>query len=174
MLAIFIFMGKMDTNANTVMIHDSTDSLVKKNTIVGRHIYAIGGNIKAAQFAGINIKRIKILIYTISGLCAALAGLIATSRNSSMQPALGEGSEMDAIAAVVLGGTSMAGGQGAIFGTIIGAMIIGIINNGLNLLRMDSFYQYIAKGIVILIAVYVDDVRGRPRKKKSKKSRIEK
>lgn len=128
---------------------------------MGRHIYAIGGNIKAAQFAGINIKSIKILIYTISGVCAALAGLIATSRNSSMQPALGTGTEMDAIAAVVLGGTSMAGGQGGISGTIIGAMIIGIINNGLNLLGMDSFYQYIAKGIVILCAVYTDDVKNK-------------
>jgi ribose transport system permease protein len=76
-----------------------------------------------------------------------------------MQPALGTGFEMDAIAAVVLGGTSMAGGQGAIFGTILGAFIIGIINNGLNLLGMDSFYQYIAKGVIILVAVYMDDIK---------------
>jgi ribose transport system permease protein len=128
---------------------------------MGRHIYAIGGNPRAAQFAGINIKRIVVFIYSLCGACAALAGLVLTSRNTSMQPAVGVGSEMDAIAAVVLGGTSMAGGQGAIAGTIIGAFIIGIINNGLNLLGMDSYYQYICKGIVILIAVYMDDVKNK-------------
>ena len=135
--------------------------LVLARSRVGRHIYAIGGNPKAAQFAGINTKRIVMMIYTLCGACAALAGLVLTSRNTSMQPAVGVGSEMDAIAAVVLGGTSMAGGQGAIAGTIIGAFIIGIINNGLNLLGMDSYYQYICKGIVILIAVYMDDVKNK-------------
>ena len=135
--------------------------LVLARSRVGRHIYAIGGNPKAAQFAGINTKRIVLFIYTLCGACAALAGMVLTSRNTSMQPAVGIGSEMDAIAAVVLGGTSMAGGQGAIAGTIIGAFIIGIINNGLNLLGMDSYYQYICKGIVILIAVYMDDVKNK-------------
>ncbi|MGI5985949.1 MAG: ABC transporter permease [Oscillospiraceae bacterium] len=135
--------------------------LILNYSKLGRHIYAIGGNAKAAQFAGINIKRIKIFIYTLSGTLAALSGLVLTSRNSSMQPSLGVGLEMDAIAAVVLGGTSMAGGQGAIAGTIIGAFIIGFINNGLNLLRMDSFWQYIIKGIVILIAVYMDFVKNK-------------
>jgi len=122
-------------------------------------MYAIGGNPKAADFAGINTRKVKIFIYTITGICAALSGLILTSRNTSMQPSLGNGAEMDAIAAVVLGGTSMFGGQGAVFGTIIGAFIIGIINNGLNLLGMDSFFQYIAKGIIILAAVYMDDIK---------------
>lgn len=135
--------------------------LVLSRSRTGRHIYAIGGNPKAAQFAGINTKRITLMIYTLSGACAALAGLVLTSRNTSMQPAVGIGSEMDAIAAVVLGGTSMAGGQGAIAGTVIGAFIIGIINNGLNQLGMDSYFQYIAKGIVILIAVYMDDVKNK-------------
>ncbi len=128
---------------------------------LGRHIYAIGGNPKAAQFAGINTTKIKIIIYTLSGVLAALAGLVLTSRNSSMQPGLATGAEMDAIAAVVLGGTSMAGGQGAIAGTIIGAFIIGFINNGLNLLGMNSFWQYIVKGIVILIAVYLDFIKNK-------------
>ena len=122
-------------------------------------MYAVGGNPKAAQFAGINTKKITLYIYILSGVCAALAGMVLTSRNSSMQPALGTGAEMDAIAAVVLGGTSMAGGRGAIAGTVLGAFIIGFINNGLNMMRMDSFYQYIAKGIVILIAVYVDYIK---------------
>lgn len=130
-------------------------------TRFGRHIYSIGGNAKAAQFAGINITKIKILIYTLSGLLASLAGLVLTSRNSSMQPGLAVGAEMDAIAAVVLGGTSMAGGQGAIGGTVIGAFIIGFINNGLNLLGMNSFWQYIVKGIVILIAVYLDYIKNK-------------
>lgn len=139
--------------------------LILNYSKLGRHIYSIGGNPKAAQFAGINTRRIKIFIYTFSGTMAALSGLVLTSRNSSMQPSLGVGLEMDAIAAVVLGGTSMAGGQGAIAGTIIGAFIIGFINNGLNLLGMDSFWQYIVKGIVILIAVYMDFVKSNKIKK---------
>jgi ribose transport system permease protein len=134
--------------------------LILNYSKLGRHIYAIGGNPKAAQFAGINIRKIKILIYALSGTLARLSGLVLTSRNSSMQPSLGVGLEKDAIAAVVLGGTSMAGGQGAIAGTVIGAFIIGFINNGLNLLGMDSFWQYIVKGIVILIVVYMDFIKG--------------
>ena len=134
-------------------------TLILSRSALGRHMYAIGGNPKAADFAGINTRKVKIFIYTITGICAALSGLILTSRNTSMQPSLGNGAEMDAIAAVVLGGTSMFGGQGAVFGTIIGAFIIGIINNGLNLLGMDSFFQYIAKGIIILAAVYMDDIK---------------
>lgn len=133
--------------------------LLLSHSKLGRHMYAIGGNPRAAQFAGIDTKQIKVLIYTLSGACAAMAGMVLTSRNSSMQPGVGSGAEMDAIAAVVLGGTSMAGGRGSISGTILGAFIIGFINNGLNMLRMDSFYQYIAKGIVILIAVYMDYVK---------------
>lgn len=130
-------------------------------TRMGRQIYAIGGNIKAAAFAGINIKKNIVFIYAMSGFLASLAGLVYTSRSTSMQPTLGTGMEMDAIAAVVLGGTSMAGGQGGIFGTVMGALIIGLINNGLNLLRMDSFWQYIVKGIVILIAVYIDCIKNK-------------
>ena len=130
-------------------------------TKFGRHLYAIGGNAKAAQFAGINITKIKIGIYTLSGILASLSGLVLTSRNSSMQPSLATGAEMDAIAAVVLGGTSMAGGQGAIAGTVLGSFIIGFINNGLNLLGMNSFWQYIVKGIVILIAVYLDFIKNK-------------
>ena len=135
--------------------------LLLNRSRMGRKIYAIGGNAKAAQYAGINIKSIKIVIYAISGTLAALAGLVYTSRNNSMQPSLGTGMEMDAIAAVVLGGTSMGGGQGGVIGTILGVVIIGLINNGLNLLRMDSFWQYICKGIVILIAVYIDDIKNK-------------
>jgi len=144
-------------------------SLLLSGSKFGRHMYAIGGNPKAALFAGIDTKKITVLIYTISGICAGMAGMVLTSRNSSMQPAVGNGAEMDAIAAVVLGGTSMAGGRGAIAGTVLGAFIIGFINNGLNMLKMDSFYQYICKGIVILIAVYMDDYKNTKMLKGSKK-----
>lgn len=136
-------------------------SIILNRSQMGRHMYAIGGNPKAAEFSGVNVKKVKIFIYMFSGVLAALAGLVYTSRNTSMQPSLGVGVEMDAIAAVVLGGTSMSGGMGGLFGTIIGAFIIGFINNGLNLMRMDSFWQYICKGIVILIAVYADDIKNK-------------
>lgn len=136
-------------------------SLILSRSRLGRHMYAAGGNLKAAIFSGIHTKKITLLIYTASGICAGFAGMVLTSRNSSMQPAVGNGAEMDAIAAVVLGGTSMAGGRGAIAGTVLGAFIIGFINNGLNMLKMDSFYQYICKGIVILIAVYMDDYKNK-------------
>lgn len=128
---------------------------------MGRHMYAIGGNMKAAFFSGINTSKVIFLTYTLSGFFAALAGMVLTSRNSSLQPAVGNGAEMDAIAAVVLGGTSMAGGRGSIGGTVLGAFIIGLISNGLNMLAIDSFYQLVVKGIIILIAVYADYLKNK-------------
>ncbi|QBO37044.1 ribose ABC transporter permease [Periweissella cryptocerci] len=122
----------------------------------GRKTYALGGNEKAAFVSGIKTKKVTILIYTISGIMAAVAGTILTSRLNSAQPDAGMSYEMDAIAAVVLGGTSLAGGKGRIFGTLIGALIIGTLNNGMNLLGISSFYQQIVKGIVIIIAVLID------------------
>lgn len=122
----------------------------------GRKVYALGGNEEAAYIAGVKTKFVTMMIYMISGIMAALAGIILTSRLSSAQPDAGTSYEMDAIAAVVLGGTSLAGGKGRIFGTLIGALIIGILNNGMNLLGISSFYQQIVKGIVILIAVLLD------------------
>lgn len=122
----------------------------------GKETYAIGGNEKAAHIAGVKIDKVKILIYTISGMMASISGLIITSRLNSAQPTAGQSYEMDAIAAVVLGGTSLSGGRGRIFGTLIGALIIGTLNNGLNLLGVSSFYQQIVKGVVILIAVLMD------------------
>lgn len=154
-------LGKIPWPVIYMIIVVAVMAMLLNRTKFGRHIFAIGGNTKAAQFAGINIAKVKVLIYTLSGALAAFAGLVLTSRNSSMQPGLAEGAEMDAIAAVVLGGTSMAGGQGAIGGTVIGAFIIGFINNGLNLLGMNSFWQYIVKGIVILIAVYLDFIKNK-------------
>lgn len=129
---------------------------ILNHTQFGRHIYAVGGNEKASLLSGVNTDKVKILAYTISGVLAAIAGIIVTSRLSSAQPTAGDGYELDAIAAVVLGGTSLVGGQGTIIGTIIGALIIGILNNALNLMDVQSYYQMIAKAIVILVAVLLD------------------
>lgn len=125
-------------------------------TTFGRKTYAIGGNEKASKIVGVKIDKIKILIYTISGVMASISGIILTSRLNSAQPTAGNAFEMDAIAAVVLGGTSLSGGRGRIFGTLIGAIIIGTLNNGLNLLGVSSFYQQIVKGLVIVAAVLMD------------------
>nr|WP_204770359.1 ribose ABC transporter permease [Leuconostoc rapi] len=122
----------------------------------GRKTYALGGNEKAAFVSGIKVNLTKTWIYVISGIMSSAAGMILISRLSSAQPDAGTGFEMDAIAAVVLGGTSLAGGRGRIFGTLIGALIIGTLNNGMNLIGISSFYQQIVKGIVIIIAVLLD------------------
>ncbi|MCK8060736.1 MULTISPECIES: ribose ABC transporter permease [unclassified Fusibacter] len=125
-------------------------------TSFGRYVYALGGNEDATKLSGINTNRLKIIVYGMSGLFAALAGVIITARLSSAQPTAGQGYELDAIAAVVLGGTSLAGGLGTIMGTVTGALIIGILNNALNLMNVSSYYQLLAKGVVILIAVLID------------------
>ena len=122
----------------------------------GRKVFAIGGNEDASYIAGIKNDRIKTAVYAISGMMSALAGIILTSRLNSAQPTAGTSYELDAIAAVVIGGTSLAGGNGRIVGTLIGALIIGTLNNGLNLLGVSSFYQQVVRGIVIIIAVLLD------------------
>ncbi|KSU82019.1 ribose ABC transporter permease [Fictibacillus enclensis] len=129
--------------------------LLKKTTF-GRRTYAIGGNEEASLLSGIKVDRIKVMIYSLTGLLSAFAGIILTSRLNSAQPTAGTAYELDAIAAVVLGGTSLSGGRGWIFGTLIGALIIGVLNNGLNLLNVSSFYQQVVKGGVILLAVLLD------------------
>lgn len=131
-------------------------SLIMNKTKLGRHMYAVGGNMEAAKFSGINIKKVQLFAFTMSGFLAAFSGIVLASRMFSGQPTAGVGAELDAIAAVVLGGTSMTGGTGRIGGTVVGAIIIGVLSNGLNLMGVNSFYQYIVKGIVILVAVYVD------------------
>jgi ribose transport system permease protein len=127
-----------------------------RHTTFGRHVYALGSNEEATKLSGINTGKVKVLVYSISGLFAALSGIILTSRLNSAQPTAGTSYELDAIAAVVLGGTSLSGGRGWIVGTLIGAMIIGVLDNGLNLLNVSSFYQSVVKGAVILIAVLLD------------------
>lgn len=123
---------------------------------IGRYTYALGSNEEATMYSGIKTDNIKIFVYAVSGVLAAVAGIIVTSRLGSAQPTAGVGYELDAIAAVVIGGTSMAGGIGTIFGTAIGALIIGILSNALNMLQVSSYYQDVAKGVVILIAVLLD------------------
>lgn len=140
--------------------------LILNCTKLGRHIYAIGGNEKAAEFSGIDVKNVRLFVYIFSGIMAAVAGIVLAARSYSGQPTAGTGAEMDAIEACVLGGCSMAGGYGFIGGTIIGALIIAIMNNGLNLMRIDSYWQMVAKGVIVLIAVYVDYVKNQKKNQK--------
>lgn len=129
---------------------------ILKKTTFGRRVYAVGGNEEASILSGINADRIKIYVYSLIGFLSAFAALILTSRLNSAQPTAGQMFELDAIAAVVLGGTSLTGGRGWIVGTLIGALIIGVLNNGLNLIGVSSFFQQVVKGAVILLAVLLD------------------
>ncbi len=145
--------------AITMMIVFAVLWTILHKTAFGRKTYAIGGNEKAAIVSGIKVHRVKIMIYSLAGLLSALAGAILMSRLNSAQPTAGQSYELDAIAAVVLGGTSLTGGRGWIVGTLIGALIIATLNNGLNLLGVSSFFQMVVKGVVILIAVLIDRKR---------------
>lgn len=129
---------------------------VLTRTQLGRHLYAVGGNKVAASYSGINVKRVTFFAFVFSSFLAAVAGVLTVGRTFTATMTLGESSEMDAIAAVVLGGVSMSGGKGSIVGTIIGAIVIGVLNNGMNLVGISSSWQYIVQGVVILIAVYID------------------
>lgn len=140
----------------TMIISFAILYFILKKTTFGRRVYAVGGNEEASILSGINADRIKIYVYSLVGLLAGLASLILTSRLNSAQPTAGEMFELDAIAAVVLGGTSLTGGRGWIVGTLIGALIIGVLNNGLNLIGVSSFFQQVVKGAVILFAVLLD------------------
>ncbi len=130
-------------------------------TRIGRYIYALGGNESATALSGINVNKVKLFVFAVSGVLSALAGLIVTSRLGSAQPTAGTSYELDAIAAVVVGGTSLMGGKGRIMGTLIGALIIGFLSNALNLLDIGSYYQLVAKALVILTAVILDNFIGR-------------
>nr|WP_205004526.1 ribose ABC transporter permease [Scopulibacillus daqui] len=129
---------------------------ILKKTTIGRGIYAVGGNEEASILSGVKVNRIKVFVYTVTGILSAFAGIILTSRLNSADPNAGMSYELDAIAAVVIGGTSLSGGRGWIFGTFIGSLIIGVLNNGLNLLDVSPFFQQVVKGVVILIAVLLD------------------
>ena len=128
-------------------------------TVFGRHLYSVGGNSEAANSAGIHVNRILTVSYCISGFCAGLAGALAASRITSGNPTTGEGYEMNAISAAVIGGVSMSGGKGGLFGTLIGALLIGVMQNGLDILGVSSYYQKVIQGLIILVAVFFD-IRG--------------
>lgn len=130
--------------------------LVMKRTRFGRHVYAVGGSEKAARLSGLNVRHIKLLVYTLGGALAGVAGLLVTARLDSATPNAGLSYELDSIAAVVIGGTSLNGGRGSITGTVLGCLIIGVLNNGLVLLEVSPFWQQVIKGLVILVAVAVD------------------
>ena len=132
---------------------------VLTKTTFGRRIYATGSNAKCAKLVGVNVTKTKISVYAISGFMSALAGIMMISRLDSAQPTMGSGFELDAIAAVALGGTSMSGGRGRIMGTFAGVLIIAVLNNGLNILGISSYYQEVIKAIVILVAVLSDRKR---------------
>ncbi len=135
--------------------------IVANKTPFGRKVYAIGGNERAAELSGIRVNRIKLSVYLISGFCAALTGLIIASQLLAAHPATGESFELNAIAAVVLGGTSLSGGRGTVGGTLIGAFVIGVLSDGLVLLGVSEFWQIVIKGVVIILAVVVDQLQQR-------------
>ena len=158
------YIGPVPTPVVILVVVLIVTAIIMNKTKLGRHLYAVGGNAQAAEFSGISVARVKFLVHTYSGIMAGLAGIVLASRMYSGQPTAGDGAEMDAIAAVVVGGTSMAGGSGKIGGTIIGGLIIGVLNNGLNLMNVNSFWQYVVKGCVILLAVYLDYIRNKKSK----------
>jgi erythritol transport system permease protein len=132
---------------------------IARSTPIGRHIFAVGGNERAARISGVRVNMVKMFVYMFSGFCAAIVGLIISSELMASHPATGESFELNAIAAAVLGGTSMSGGRGTIGGTIVGAFVIGILSDGLVMMGVSSFWQMVIKGLVIIIAVVVDQAQ---------------
>lgn len=133
-------------------------TFLARKTAFGRHIYAIGGNIDAARLSGIAVEKVKLAIFAINGLLVAVAGLILSSRLGAGAPSAGQNAELDAIAACVIGGASLAGGIGSIYGVVIGAFIIALLDNGMSMLDVPTFWQYIVKGGILLLAVWVDTI----------------
>jgi erythritol transport system permease protein len=144
-----------------MVVYAVVAAFVASRTPFGRRVYAIGGNERAAELSGVKVKRVKTIVYMISGFCAATVGLIISSQLVAAHPATGESFELNAIAAVVLGGTSLSGGRGGIGGTIIGAFVIGILGDGLIMIGVSSFWQQVIKGVVIVLAVIIDQVQAR-------------
>ena len=131
-------------------------SIVLKKTLLGRYIYALGSNEEAARLSGVNVDFWKVVTYALGGMICGIAGLIIASRLNSAQPALGQGYELEAIAAVVIGGTSLSGGRGTMLGTIIGAFIMSVLTNGLRIMGVAQEWQIVVTGVIIIVAVYVD------------------
>ena len=139
-----------------VMVLAILFSFVSTNTAFGRHIYAIGGNIEAAKLSGINIKKKLFALFVLMGAMTAVSGIIFTARQNAGTAAAGDGMELDAISAAIIGGTSTMGGEGSVFGALIGALIMTFIDNGMSLMNLDNTFQYIVKGMVLLLAVWMD------------------
>ena len=136
-------------------------AIVLSQTKFGRYVYAIGGNEEAVRLSGINTSRYKVAIYGISAFTAALSGVILAARLNSGQPTAGQGYELDVVAAVVIGGTSLQGGRGSVLGTFIGALLIGVLTNGFNLMNISPFYQQVVKGVIIVAAVIMEQMRSK-------------
>ncbi|MCL4297372.1 MAG: ABC transporter permease [Anaerolineae bacterium] len=136
-------------------------SLILTQTVLGRYTFALGSNEEATRLSGVNTGTWKIIVYTLGGLFAGLAGVVVSARINSAQPSLGQGYELDAIAAAVIGGTSLSGGEGTILGTIIGAFIISTLNNGLRILSVPQEWQIVITGVILILAVYLDIIRRR-------------
>jgi ribose transport system permease protein len=156
--------GPIPTALFVVLIVYIIFHVLLSNTALGRHIYAVGGNTAAARLSGINVDRVLIIVYTLSGLMAGLAALMLAGRTNSGYPTAGQGAELDAIAAVIIGGASFAGGVGTVLGTAIGVILITVLRNGLVLLKVPIEWQTVAIGLVIISAVYVDVLRQRARR----------
>ena len=148
MMPVFIFVFL------AVLFH-----LIMRYTVYGKHTYAIGSNEDAARMSGINVARHKVLVYSIAGMLAGLSALVLSSKNLTAQSGMGIMYELDAIAMAVIGGVSLAGGRGSIIGTVIGALIFGVIISGFTFLRLDAFYQEMVKGVIIVAAVVLDQWR---------------
>jgi ribose transport system permease protein len=161
-----IAMGSIFGIPNAVLIFFASAiiaSLILTRTVLGRYAFALGSNEEAARLSGINVDRWKIGIYTLGGMFCGLAGIIMASRLNSAQPALGQGYELEAIAAVVIGGTSLSGGEGSILGTVIGAFIMSVLTNGLRILSIPQEWQTVVIGAIVILAVYADIIRRRRR-----------
>ena len=157
----FVFLGSgtflgLPTPIWLMVLVGGLGAFVAGKTPFGRQVYAIGGNERAAALAGVRVARVTGMVYVISGVCAALAGLVIAAQLAAAHPATGETFELNAIAAVVLGGTSLSGGRGGVGGTLIGAFVIGVLSDGLILLGISEFWQIVIKGLVIVVAVVVD------------------
>ncbi len=150
------YVGKVPIPVIILFVVCAIGVVILNYTTFGRYFFAVGGNKNAARLSGVKTKRVEMSAYIISAICACVVGLILSARISSGQPNAGEGYELDAIAAVAIGGTSMNGGVGSLSGTILGFIMIGLLSNSMNLLNINSFYQQIVKGCLIIIAVYVD------------------
>ena len=154
--------GPISVTVIVFLLYAIVAEILLRSTVIGRNIYAVGSNIKAAALSGIKTNWILNFVYVVSGISCAIAGIILTGRLDAAMPTAATGYELDAIAAVIIGGASLSGGKGTIIGTIIGVLMIGVINNGMNLLNVPPFWQNFIKGAVIFIAVMIDSLKNRP------------